>query len=247
MKTGKRRYGWRPDVPDTRDLYYGAIRPVVRLPKSVDLRAHCSTVELQGNLGSCTAQALAGNLEFLDNKIDHAYTDVSRLFVYYNERVLEGSVDSDSGAALRDGIKTLAKTGACAETLWPYRVAKFAVRPPPRCYTDALTHRIVSYHRITGLPEMIACLAEGYPFVFGIAVYESFESEEVKRTGKVPMPEETERMVGGHAVMAVGYDQSQKRLLVRNSWGTDWGQKGYFTLPFAYLEDLAADFWTIRK
>ena len=247
MKIVKRCYGWKPDVPDTRDFYYGAIRPVLRLPKTVDLRIHCSAVEYQGNLGSCTAQALAGNLEFLDNKIDGAYTDVSRLFVYYNERVLERTVDSDSGASLRDGIKTLTKTGACAETLWPYVIAKFAVRPPQHCYAESLKHRIVSYHRITGLQEMIACLAEGYPFVFGMSVYESFESAAVTRTGKVPIPKKSERMLGGHAVMAVGYNQPKKCLLVRNSWGTDWGQKGYFVLPFAYLENLAADFWTIRK
>ena len=94
---------------------------------------------------------------------------------------------------------------------------------------------------------MISCLAEGYPFVFGMSVYESFESAAVARTGVVPMPKKGERMVGGHAVMAVGYDQPKKRLLVRNSWGTDWGQKGYFVLPFAYLDDRADDFWTIRK
>jgi len=247
MGKTKRQYGWKPDVPDTRDLCYGAIRPALRLPKAVDLRAQCSAVEAQGNLGSCTAQALAGHLEFLDKKIDGVYTDVSRLFIYYNERVLERSVDSDSGASLRDGIKTLAKTGACAETLWPYAIAKFAARPAARCFADARKHRIVSYHRITGLSEMTACLAEGFPFVFGISVYESFESAAVARTGRVPMPKRSERMIGGHAVMAIGYDQSKKCLLVRNSWGADWGLGGYFTLPFAYLDNLAADFWTIRK
>src|SRR3990167_34270 len=125
-----RTYGWVPDIPDQRDYLYKAIRPVVKLPKEVDLREHCSVIEDQGNLGSCTAQALAGNLEFLDNKIDRLYTDVSRLFIYYNERVLIDSVDYDSGASLRDGIKSLRNDGACEESIWPYIIEKFDDTPP---------------------------------------------------------------------------------------------------------------------
>lgn len=240
-------YGWLPDVPDQRDYLYKAVRPVIRLPKSVDLRTGCSLVEDQGRLGSCTANALAGNLEFLDKRPDSLYTDVSRLFIYYNERVLEGAVDFDSGASLRNGIKTLKKTGYCWESLWPYSIESFARKPPQKCYAQARAHRVQSYHRLTTVSEMLACLAEGYPFVFGFAVYESFESQQVARTGNVPMPKKDERMLGGHAVLAVGYDQTKKRFLVRNSWGMGWGRDGYFTMPYAYLETLSADFWTIRK
>ena len=247
MKRRQFRYGWTPDVPDHRDLLYGAIRPKLKLPPVVDLRASCSAVEDQGRLGSCTANALAGNLEFLDNNDDAAYTDVSRLFIYYNERVIEGHVDSDSGAMLRDGIKTLAATGVCSEKTWPYDPARFADKPPVKCYTEAKKHRIASYHRLTTSNELLACLAEGFPFVFGFAVYESFEGPEVARTGVAQLPKQDERMLGGHAVMAVGYTQKDKRFIVRNSWGTGWGQKGYFTMPFAYVETLARDFWTIRK
>lgn len=236
-----------PDVPDQRDYLYRAIRPVIRLPQKTDLRGYCSIIEDQGDLGSCTANALAGNLEFLDNKVDDLYKDVSRLFIYYNERVLEGTVDFDSGASLRDGIKTLRKTGYCWESTWPYRIDLFTRKPSPRCYTQARSHCIQSYHRIASLSEMLTCLAEGYPFVFGFAVYESFESQRVARTGVVPMPRKDERMIGGHAVTAVGYDQKKKRFLVRNSWGEKWGQNGYFTMPYKYLETLAQDFWTIRK
>lgn len=240
-------YGWVPDVPDGRDYLYSAIRPRLRLAPSVDLREECSPVEDQGKLGSCTANALAGNLEFLDNHIDHTYDDVSRLFIYYNERVLQGTQDYDSGAALRIGIKTLVKTGTCLERSWPYDIARFTVKPPARCYTQASSHKVISYHRIQTLNEMLACLSEGYPFVFGFTVYESFESPQTARTGVAPMPKKTERALGGHAVMAVGYTQKGKRFIVRNSWGRAWGQQGYFTMPFAYLETLAADFWTIRK
>ena len=240
-------YGWKPDIPDQRDYLYSAIRPVIRVPGEVDLCESCSQVENQGTLGSCTAQALAGNLEFLDNKVDSIYTDVSRLFIYYNERALMDSVDYDSGASLRDGIKSLKNFGVCEEKLWPYRIRKFTTKPSLKCYEDALEHKIESYHRIESLREMLVCLADGYPFVFGFTVYESFESVKVRRTGVVSMPTKKEIAIGGHAVMAVGYNQKKKRFLVRNSWGESWGMSGYCTMPFEYLETLAGDFWTVRK
>jgi len=247
MKKYANTYGWVPDVPDQRDYLYSAIRPVIRLPKKVDLREGCSEIEQQGRLGSCTAQALAGNIEYLDKKIDGLYTDVSRLFIYYNERVLMDTVDYDSGASLRDGIKTLKNDGACHEETWPYVISRFDKRPLQKCYDEARTHLIESYHRLHTSREMLTCLAEGYPFVFGFAVYESFESPQVRRTGVVPMPRKDEVQTGGHAVMAIGYDQANRRFLVRNSWGIRWGMAGYFTIPFAYLEALAGDFWTIRR
>ncbi|MFA4889097.1 MAG: C1 family peptidase [Candidatus Omnitrophota bacterium] len=240
-------FGWIPDIPDQRDYLYAAIKPRIRAPGKVDLRVYCTLVEQQGSLGSCTACALAGNLEFLDKLPDLAYTDVSRLFIYYNERLLRGNENFDSGASLRDGIKTLKKTGCCWEKSWPYKITRFARKPPKRCYEEAKKHCIASYHRIYSLPEMLACLADGYPFVFGFTVYKSFLSRKVARSGIVSMPKKSERAIGGHAVLAVGYSQKNRRFLVRNSWGSRWGQSGYFTMPFAYLESLAADFWAIRK
>jgi C1A family cysteine protease len=150
---------------------------------------------------------------------------------------------------LRDGIKTLKKQGVCSEKKWPYVISKFAMKPNPACYKEALNHQITSYHRILMLDEMRTCLAEGFPFVFGFTVYESFESSEVARTGVVSIPQPSECSLGGHAVLAVGYDDGQKRFIVRNSWGTSWGQKGYFTMPYNYLADrnLSDDFWTIRR
>lgn len=247
MIRDSKNYGWVPDIPDQRDYLYKAIKPVIKLPKKADLREGCSEIEHQGKLGSCTAQALAGNLEFLDKRIDGIYTDVSRLFIYYNERVFMDTVDYDSGASLRDGIKTLKNDGACHEATWPYNIKKFAQKPPKKCYTEAKKHLIESYHRLNTTQEMLTCLAEGYPFVFGFAVYESFESPQIKRTGVVNMPGDDEAELGGHAVMATGYDQKTKRFLVRNSWGKPWGMEGYFTMPFEYLETLAGDFWTIRR
>jgi C1A family cysteine protease len=169
-------YGWLPDLPDQRDKLYAAIAaPPRTLPGAVDLRPGCSAVEDQGPLGSCTANALAGNLEYIETNAGKPATDLSRLFIYYNERKIEGTVAQDSGAQLRDGIKALAKQGVCAEQTWPYVIKEFAVKPPAACYREGLNHLITSYHRILTLLEMKMCLAEGCPFVFGFTVYESFE------------------------------------------------------------------------
>ena len=244
-------YGWLPDLPDHRDLHFAQVsKPALRkLPPAVDLRGGCSPVENQGNLGSCTANALVGALEFLELKAGQPLVDLSRLFIYYNERVIEGRVKEDSGAFLRDGIKALAKLGVCTETSWPYKIAKFTQKPTAACYIQAQQHLIASYHRLATVDDMRACLAGGYPFVFGFSVYEAFESAEVAASGVVNLPLPAETLLGGHAVVGVGYDDKTQRFIARNSWDRDWGQKGYFTMPYAYLADrnLSDDFWTIRK
>jgi C1A family cysteine protease len=245
-------YGWLPDLPDGRDLLYGApVEMLAKLPKRVDLRKQCPPVYDQGELGSCTANAIGAALEFDQMKqTEDAFTP-SRLFIYYNERVMEGSVDSDSGAQIRDGIKTVAKQGACREDpTWPYEIAKFDDKPPKPAYTQAKQHQAIRYLRLTqAMSQLKGCLASGYPFVFGFAVYESFESAEVAKTGHAPIPTAKEKLLGGHAVMAVGYDEAKQWFIVRNSWGTRWGMAGYFTLPYPYLlqSSLSSDFWTIRR
>jgi len=246
------RYGWVPDLPDHRDHIFSAPTPVLAvLPPSVDLRPGCpKTVYDQGQLGSCTANAIAGAFEFDLTK--QALPDFmpSRLFIYYNERRTEGTVDSDAGAMIRDGIKSVAKQGVCTEDSWPYDTARFTVQPTRDCYTAALSNKALAYQRVPQtLNQLRGCLAHGYPFVFGFSVYESFESAEVAKTGVVSLPVAGEGLVGGHAVLAVGYDDGSGRFLVRNSWGSGWGQDGYFTIPYAYLTDrgLASDFWTIAQ
>ena len=243
------RYGWIPDIPDHRDIMFRKVyRIPARLPASVDLRSQCPKVVDQGQLGSCTANALVGATEFLMIKDKKPFADMSRLFVYYNERVIEHTVSQDSGAMIRDGIKTLAKQGVCTEKLWPYDISAFTKKPTAACYKEAVGYEIVSYQRIDTTDEMRSCLADGFPFVFGFTVYESFESQDVAKTGIVPMPKPDEKVMGGHAVVGVGYDDSQKRFIVRNSWSDGWGMKGYFTIPYDYLanRNLSDDFWTIR-
>jgi C1A family cysteine protease len=231
---------------------YGAPAEVVRqLPESVDLRPGCPPVYDQGQLGSCTANAIGGALEFaqIKQKSKSPFTP-SRLFIYYNERVIEHTVDSDSGAQIRDGVKSVHKLGAPPETDWPYDINQFSQKPPEKAYTDAKNYQSILYQRVTPtLGQLKGCLASGFPFVFGFTVYESFESQEMANTGHLGMPGSGEKQLGGHAVLAVGYQDSSQSFIVRNSWGADWGIKGYFTMPYPYLlqETLASDFWTIRS
>jgi C1A family cysteine protease len=246
-----KRYGWIPDLPDQRDRIFSAPEATLRaLPPRVDMRAQNPPVYDQGQLGSCTAQAIAAVLEFAQAK--QQQTDVftpSRLFIYYNERVVLGTVAEDSGAMLRDGIKSVAKQGGPHESLWPHVISRFRQKPSAAAYRDGALHEAILYQRLRPvLDQLKGCLADGFPFVFGFSVYESFESRAVATTGTVPLPGPRETLLGGHAVAAVGYDDSRQRFILRNSWGTNWGAKGYFTMPYAYLLDggLSDDFWTIK-
>jgi len=245
------RFGWLPDLPDARDHLFSADGQVLAaLPRRVDLSRHCPPVYTQGHLGACTANVLAAAIEFDQRKQGWAEVFTpSRLFIYYNERVIENSVGSDSGAMMRDGIKSIAHYGACPESLWPYDLAKFKRRPSVRCYTVARRHRAVRYKKIPrNLAQMKGCLAASYPFAFGFTAHASIESSAVARSGEVPMPTAGDRPVGGHAALAVGYDDARQVFFARNSWGPKWGRRGYFTIPYLYLHEaqLASDFWTVR-
>jgi C1A family cysteine protease len=264
LEPGARRvagYGWHPDLPDNRDFMYAvpATIAAAALPAKIDLRPQCPPVYDQKQLGSCTANAIAGAIEFDQIKQKLPEFTPSRLFIYYNERVMEHDVPLDNGAQIRDGIKSVAKQGVCAETSWPYDdqnmdpdpcpQCPYAKKPTPACYAEAAKHKVQSYQRLVSQLNILkGCLASHYPFVFGFTVYESFESEQVAKTGIVPMPGPKEKVVGGHAVVAVGYDDSTKHFIVRNSWATTWGLQGYFMMPYEYLTNtnLADDFWTIR-
>ena len=241
-------YGWSPDLPDHRDQLYDhdtAINPI----KKVDLRNQCPPVYNQYDLGSCTANSIGALYEFCQKKQGLKDFTPSRLFIYYNERALEGTIKQDAGAQIRNGFKCIAKQGVCLETTWPYIISKFTKKPTTTCYTEALHHQAISYKSVSQTEIALkACLNEGYPVSFGFTVYESFESQAVADSGVMPMPAKSEKSLGGHAVLLVGYDDGSRHWLVRNSWGSDWGDGGYFYMPYEYLlnPNLACDFWTLR-
>jgi C1A family cysteine protease len=257
---------WHPDIPDFRDWKYALhklklTQTPVTLPFKVDLRPFCSPVFDQGQYGSGTSQSLAGHLEFLELKEirektaapeefdPSTFIPFSRLFIYWNERDIEGTTDQDAGAQIRDGIKSLAQWGDCKEGDWSYLPQNVFTKPTDAAYQVAANHKIATYMRLESLDDVKHCLSEGFPVSFGFTVFESFESPEVANTGIVPVPNPNEECEGGHAVLAVGYDDEQQRLIVRNSWGPTWGDKGYFYLPYEFVtnSDLSDDYWTIRR
>lgn len=241
-----RKYGWIKDKKDPRDKLYTR-KNKINIPDYVDLRMFASTVEDQGNIGSCTANAIVGALEILENKKNEEFFDLSRLFVYYNERMMEGTINEDSGAYIRDGIKSIATYGVCSEAYWPYNIKNYKNKPTDGCYAAAKTRTISSYESLSCLDDLLRSLAEGYPVVLGIDVFSELESDSVARTGILTMPSNESRMLGGHAVLAVGYNKTLEYIIVRNSWGCDWGQNGYFLAPFSYIQKYGDDFWRINN
>jgi C1A family cysteine protease len=239
-------YGWRrPHLPRRCSVFSATFDGP--LPASVDLRSGCPAVYDQGDLGSCTANALGGLAEFIMIKESKPAFVPSRLFIYYNERAMEGSITQDAGAAIGDGAKVLALKGCPNENLWWYNTAKFAVKPNKKVFNDGLKHLVQGVAGVQqDLTEMRKVLAAGYPIAGGFTVYDSFESDAVAKNGIVPMPGHSENVLGGHAVLLVGYDDAKQWFIVRNSWGASWGDKGYCYMPYAYWTDsqLSDDFWT---
>jgi C1A family cysteine protease len=249
----KRNYGWIPDLPDQRDHVCRAAPPT-GLVIAVDMRPVQPPVFDQGQLGSCTGNGIAAELEAQALAEGRPLSVRSRMFIYYNERAMEGTITSDAGASIRDGIKSVATQGVCPETEWPYAPSKFAVKPSKACYADALKFRALTYATVPQtLNSIKAVLAASRGIVLGISVYESFESDAVAKTGIVPMPESSERLLGGHCVRLVGYtdkgypDIPAQHFIGMNSWGTGWGMKGFFAIPYSYIinPDLCDDIWSI--
>jgi C1A family cysteine protease len=241
------KFHWVRDIPDTRDYKYALTN--VRQTNIVDLRPYCSSIEDQGNLGSCTGNAIAGAIELL-NKRENKTFDVSRLFIYYFERLFIGTVNYDSGAYIRDGIKTCYMYGASLESLWPYVINKFKTRPSSSAVNDASNRKVTLYQRIVDHQGCLDALSNGYPVVVGFDVYSSFQSSIVARTGIMPYPNtKKESLLGGHAVLLVGYDKNKQVYIARNSWGSRWGDKGYFYMPFQVIQNptMSGDFWIIKS
>lgn len=247
------------DPPDHRDYAY--LPPAAAsLPAALDLRSAAAgfpPVYHQGVLNSCTANAVAAVLAFdIRRQAADDRFDPSRLFIYYNERYAEHKVglpvygNHGAPAYMRDAIKTVADTGFCSETDWPYDQSKFDIRPPDPLYHAARHHRGAEYRRIPqDLAAMKACLAEGFPFVCGIVIFSSYREPDVAATGNIPLPAADDAQLGGHGIAVVGYDDTARRFAIRNSFGESWGVHGYGTIPYEFLTDpaMALDFWTIRK
>ena len=248
----KRVYGWKPDLPDVRDKKICfQEHHINQIRSKVDMREEFPMVYDQGSLGSCTANAICSAFVYDQNKQNLPEFEPSRLFLYYNEREKEKTTQVDSGATIRDGIKLVNKKGLCAEKLWPYQIDYFKTKPSSNCYKEAKFHKCVRYKRLTNdLKQLQACLSMGKPFVFGFGVYSSFEDPTVwnPKVDEMPIPNpDKETLLGGHAVLAVGYSNKRKSFLIRNSWGSEWGMKGYFLMPYRFItSEQCADFWTLE-
>lgn len=250
MSKFNRKYTVKPDSIDLRDQIYRSqtYRHPDHLPKETDLRPYCSPVVDQGELGSCTANAIASGLrEYLELKAGKPLIRLSRLYLYWHERKLEGTIDQDSGATIRDGMRVLKNLGCSPETDFPYIIPQFTEKPSHQAESDASKFRIKAYHRIQNLISLKTSLAEGLPVVVGFMVYDSFESEATAQTGMVSIPKDGEALLGGHAVLAVGYKEigNENYVIIRNSWGSEWGDQGYCYFPEALFENgIVSDMWT---
>lgn len=250
------RYGWRPSLPDSRDFRLAAPVDTATLPPAITLRDQMPAVWNQGDLGTCTAFSTLAAFQYEVTRQGRQAYYPSFLAQYWWARYLDGGPENtraDVGATLRSAVKAAAKYGVAHDSNWPYKTAKYARQPNKRTTQDAERHQVLQYLAVPqSADRMRACLNDGFPIIVGFSVYESFESEEVARTGRAQMPRPGETLLGGHAVLVVGYDftaDADPRWLIRNSWGTGWGDQGYFTMPAQYLTNpsLAGDFWTIRQ
>lgn len=257
------RYGYQRDSLDPRDRIYGLFDPILQdhqLPATYSLRSEMPPVYDQGQLGSCTANATVALFEHQAILQGEAAVTPSRLFVYYEERRIEGQpADQDTGAQVRDGIKVLASEGVPPESEWPYDISRFGEQPPQAAYRDATAHEAVAYKRIViggpGAPMRTAVYSH-QPIAFGFPVPAYFESSTWdSRSEPLRLPDASTQIIGGHAVVVVGYDFSRSRFPVpvfevRNSWGSDWGDQGYFWLDYRYFDpyrQLADDLWVVSK
>lgn len=210
------------------------------LPPKVDLRDSglLDAVYDQKNLGSCTGNGLAAAINYLlrFQKLEPLLPNPSRLFIYWNERFEENTIDSDSGASIGDGCHTLETYGVCSETMWAYDVDKFKNKPINEAFAEAKNNTLLQFNTCNTLMDMKHSLASSLPVVIGIMIYESFESAEVAKTGIVPLPDTTkESVLGGHCMICVGYDDDRQSIIVRNSWSDSWADNGYCYIPYQYL------------
>jgi len=246
-----RKFGWIRDEPDSRDLMF-ATYVGAKIYNPVDLRPGCPVIHDQGSLGACSAFGAISLVEYARKK--QGFKDLwqpSPLFTYYVTRELQNTTQVDSGASVRYALKSVVKKGVTPEYTWPYIIEKFTEKPPVNVYSQAIQHQALSYRRLrdNSLDEMQACLEQGYPFIFGLQIYDSFVY--CKKDGIIPIPKaDKEFLHGGHCMMCVGWKfiKNKRYFIIQNSWSDKWGDKGYCYIPFEYMtmSRFAADFWMIR-
>jgi C1A family cysteine protease len=254
-----RKYSLKKDSDDSRDYKYENLRAVAggfALPETVDLRPlDAEAIFDQGYLGSCEANAACAFMSFLDKKNSpiNAYFHYSRLFHYWKVREIMGTTDYDSGATIRDGMKVMHKVGCAGESTYPYFQDRFTDEPTQEAYATAEFHKLssymASYWRIGSVTQLKQSLADGFPVMLGVEIYSSFESSYAAMTGVISMPDKAkEYFLGGHALLAMGYTHidGEEYIIARNSWGADWGDKGYCYLPMGFLGRYITDMWTGR-
>lgn len=233
---------------DRRDHQMQVVRTNTRLRPMVNLKKSLPFVYDQGSIGSCTANSTASMYSWVVLNSNGTVEIPSRLFLYYNTRKLQGTISFDSGATLRDTMKSLQKDGICAETSWAYLYENLFKTPPPNCYDEASFHQALSYASVPISLINMKNVLQSRPFVLGILVYSSFFTPSVSKTGQIPFPNMTkEKLLGGHAILVLGYDDRRKAFYCRNSWGQSWGLKGDFYLPYSYATNrkLAFDAWVL--
>lgn len=245
--------GYIKDKTDPRDYIYKpntSIVKSIKLPTNTSLKNIMPPVLDQENLGSCVSNAVCNALGFLNIKLKKPINLKSRIFNYYNTRLLEGTINQDCGCQIRDAIKVCNKIGSCYETTWSYDISKFTMKPPPHTYTEAAQHKLALYQRVNQNRISIkSCLLTGYPVIIGFTCFNTLYNPSVERTGDIVMPTRKDYIIGGHCVLITGYNDTTQRYEIQNSWGIDWGNKGYGTIPYAYIENpvYAADFWQVQK
>jgi hypothetical protein len=235
-----------PSAKDYRTVFHDA-----SIPDKVDLRNYCTTVEDQGQLGSCTANATVGALEYLYNRRDGQSPELSRLFVYYNSRRIRGTTNQDSGAYICDAMSSVLSFGACGEDIWPYNINSFSMEPSQQAYEEAQKHEAIQYSRVEAVEGSVAALAAGFPVVFGTRIPERCY-QEAATTGVMPIPTDAEvtgNQEGGHCMLLIGYDRPRKMFIVRHSWGLNWGDRGYVQIPFETISKCSPPegFWIIGE
>lgn len=249
-KQMQRIYPWKRAPKRFTDLKFGMTAPDgVQIPESVDLEPIMPPCWDQCQSGSCTGHGVSGALVSSMHYAGKPFVMPSRLFIYFNERVIEGDTSTDAGAFIHDGLSALHKFGYCQETDWPFDLSQLTVQPSPLAYAAAKDNEISHYANMDGAPieSFKLTLAHGRGIVFGFDVYTAFESDEVAQTGILHKPTPDEKLLGGHCVMLAGYDDSKNAFKVRNSWGTGWGLNGYYYMDYDYVfSSMASDFWVIK-